>query len=474
MDEELSVCPAVRDLAEIDCRALIASPIEGVECLAASASALGFHHAFLFHAYKLMLPGPGEQFQDRLLSLREWWLNNAVNRDILVAIRLTRTGLPPPERSLGIEITRWQSLPERIRSSAKGCAAWRSHYEHCQETNPYFLLVTTSARDAYSAVMKAMERYRYYCALVGATSLSGRAIQVDDEWAFVDDASESPRPKGYAIRLEKGRLRFRGRYAPSSAAELHRACNATGALEAFVRHYSNSRRDAKLGNMDDALADFAAGVELAFDDYKAIGAEARYRPPRLFVEKSSILMALDWFRTHYHYLLEYALKPSFALSGNGALIDEKRPERAYALISDDEKWRALVSRCEWDELLKYRRNEILRELNSLPTVLTERCRQLRWDLARVIRARNALFHQGEPVQDDEYLPGLFLDAFDLILRLRLVGHKQGIGFNELVHIAEQDYEQLTRGIAGVSLCEFASFGWRRCFSKHGTDLPAKY
>lgn len=468
LDEELSA-PTVDSLESFDIRALMVTPARCAESLAASVSALGFHHGFLFHAYKSMLYPPETSFEERIGKLRSWWLANAHDREMQVVFRVTKTGRDPPSSRPDLRIIRWDALPETVRECGKESLEWWSRHQECALKNYYVVAVTVSARDAVSAAEKALERYCDYRSVLRATSPGVRALEIDDEWCLVHDPVQVPEGRDYPTRLAPDRFRLRGAYERGFAEILAKACDQSPPFMRYVESYSMAVEDAKVGKPREALPNIARGLDLAFDDYVASGDEAAWGPPRLFVEKGAILMALDWCRNHFHYVLEYCLRPSFALQG-GSVLSERRPEVAFDILSLDVTWSKSLKMCDWDELLKYRRDEILQELRGLPTTIQERHRQLRWDLARAVRARNSLFHQGLPLQD-EYLLGLFLDVFGLVLRLRVVAHQHSMSFNDLVHMAEEDFDGLASGSSEPPDGRaFAAFGWRRWQSTRGDDL----
>lgn len=469
MRDELSASTLV-PLTELDFGRVQSQPMEFAQSLGAAVSALGFDHSFLFHAYKAMLYPRDIPFEERLGKLREWWVANSASRTMKVAFRTIGPGIPPAMAS-PIELVRWNYLPDQIRDCAQRTPNWWLKHQKHAERNGSFLIFTVVACDPDNAAAIAPEKYADYT--FEASAARSKAIPMDDEWAFVDDSSQSPNARTYAIDVEKYRFPLRAApYDRKFAAELREASAANIDLKRFWQSYSKARDDARAGNPRDALDHIAKGIDLAYSGYSPSGTEKKWNPPRLFVNKTAILLALDWCSSYYSYVLEYGLKPSYAVAESYLFGAEKRPEVIFDLISDDRKWEAIIARCDWDELLKFRRDKILQELSSLPKVLVQRCRHARWDLARAVRARNALFHRGEPLQD-LYLLAIFLDAFDLILRLRVVAHNHGMKFGDIVQMAEQDYSDLTSGKLVADARLFATFGWRRWKSRRGDDIPTR-
>jgi hypothetical protein len=465
MNDELSAC-TLAPITSINFENLQSQPVELAEALGSAVSALGFDHGFLFHAYKAMLYPPKVPFRERLEKLRQWWIANSTPRPINVVLRTNKGGMVPATGST-LQLVKWKSLPPQILDCAQHCVDWWTTYQQPEQSDSPFFLVSTSACDSNNAVAIALERYSHY-SIFEASPAGKRPIGIDDRWAFVDDPNQSPSGRTYALRVDRYSFRLRRPFDLDLVPDFNEAAAADEDFATFWKHYSKAMKDIKDGEPNDALDDIAKAIELAYSGYirNSIEEKANWQPPRLFVEKSAILLALDWCRTHYHYLLEYVLKPSYAIEGDLLFGAEKRPNRIYEQMSDEDSWKSKIARCDWDELLKYRRNKTLNEPSSLPTVLPQRRRQAQWDLARAVRARNSLFHRGEPLQD-QYLLAIFLDAFDLILRLRLAAHKHAMKFNDLMHAAEQDYFNFVSGTLRPNTRMFASFGWQ------GWRLPSE-
>ena len=437
--------------------------------MGSSVSGLGFHHQFLFQAYRVMTYYSPDLFQQRLENLRKWWLFNANDREMTVVFPVTSTGRLPPSKSLSIELKKWGDLPIEIQDAAIGSPEWQPRFEEKVRLNHSFLSITLAAQDPVNAAEKALELFANYYTVLRAASASVRHINIDDEVALVNDPSEYPQPKSYCVQLVKHRFRTRGRYDYNFAKELAEACDKSKDMLRFTDSYSMAVDLARAGKPRDALPHLARGIDLAFGEYIAKEKEEKkWGQPRRFVDKTSLLMSLDWCRVYYNYLLVYCLEKSFHMAGS-SVIEARNPEKAFDIIRDDSEWNSKLLNCSWDELLNFRRYHLLQELEHLQHTIAEKRKQFRWDLARGVRARNLLFHQGLPLQD-EYLLGVLLGAFDLILRLRMVAIKKGISFNELVHLAEDDYSKIVSGKLNPDIKSFSSLSWRRWLSSGGTDI----
>jgi hypothetical protein len=455
MKEELSVS-APAQISDINFAKLESRPVGLAEDLASAVSTLGFDHGFLFHGFKAMLYPPGVSFASRLEKLREWWTANAVPRRIQVVFRMKKGGKLPPPGSL-LQVSKWNSLPPQIRQSAQECLDWWATHKEIAEQNGAFLIVSTRACDPNNAVAIALEAHSRYC--IFDTATGGGAIPIDDAWAFVDDPHQSPKGRTYALRVDKYRFRLRRAFDENSIDDFNDAVSMDEGFAKLWQYYSKAVTDIKDGNQNDALDDIAKALDIAYSGYTPIGAESSWGRARVFVEKSAIMMALDWSRTHYRYLLEYLLKPSYAVRGERLFGSELNPSKLFLRVSNDRFWANDIANSDWDELLKHRRNEVIHELSSLSAMLLMRRRQLRWDLARAVRARNSLFHRGEPLQD-QYLLAVFLDAFDLVLRVRLAATRAHVGFSDVVTMAEQDFtDLLSHPLDTDAKFLFASYGW---------------
>jgi hypothetical protein len=209
---------------------------------------------------------------------------------------------------------------------------------------------------------------------------------------------------------------------------------------------------------DAALDDIAKALDVSFLGYRPQGSGSAWMPARIFAETASILWALYWSGTHYRYLLEYALRPSWTIHGDTLFGDERRPEVVFSLLANPDKWAEAIRRAEWDELLKCRREQLLAELASLPSIAAGIQRRARWDLARSVRARNSLFHRGEPLQD-EYLVAVLLLAFDIILKLRLHSVESGKAFERVVRGALRQYHEIRTGTVIPAAAKLVTLGW---------------
>jgi hypothetical protein len=458
MNDELSV-QALTSLADFRFEIVQSEPITLAESLAASVSALGFDHGFLFHAYKAMLYPRTESFQNRLEKLRQWWLENSTSRPIEVVLRTTKGGMAPPPGS-SLQPVRWNSVSSHLRDCAQRSSDWWSANKQFAENNDVFLSVTTSACDPTSAAAIAVERHSHY-SIFEAAAAGKKAVLIDRAWALVDDAQQSPHSRTYALRLDNYRFRLKPPLDLDQVSELNKATAADKDFAKFWHHYSRAIEDIRNGDPNEALDDVAKALDLAYSGYSRTTSEANqgWKAARLFVEKSAVLLALDWCRTHYQYVLEYVLKPSYSMKNDRLFGDELRPHKIFAKMSDDASWESAMTLCSWDELLRFRRNKMVEEFASLSSVLPRERRRARWDLARAIRARNSLFHRGEPLQD-QYLLAVFLDTFDVILKVRLAAHKYKLTFNDLIHAADQDYSALSTGAPLTPYPNmFISFGW---------------
>ena len=113
-------------------------------------------------------------------------------------------------------------------------------------------------------------------------------------------------------------------------------------------------------------------------------------------------------------------------------------------------------------------------LADMPATLRHVRTVASWDLARAVRARNTLVHQGGYLRHHRLLAVLF-DVYELVLRLRLAALKRrpanpDAGFVELAGEVERDFEELATGAYSRqplrSLCED---GWGSLW--HTSSVP---
>lgn len=451
MDDEVKATPAI-SLGEIKLADISSQPVTIAESLAHTVSALSFDHRFLFHAYKAMLYPPKIPFETRVGKLRQWWIDNSAPRSIKVVFR-TRSGGASPKKGSAMALERWETLPESIQQCARKCEPWWLSHQGLADTNGYFMAVVVEANSPDGAESLALERYADYRRYL---PIRAKPIEIDDEWSFVDDSHQKPSSKTYALHQDKYHFRVRHYDAPT----VHLVSKAAAhdlSLSDFWKHYQAASDDVARDKPDSALDNIAKALDKTFEGYQPVG--KKWKGPRVFVEAASIVESLYWLGTQYRYILEYTLKPSWTIGGKNIFgDDERRPEKILARIVEDRQWLSAIAGSDWDELLKFRRRQFVAELASLPSVLADRRKRSRWDLARAVRARNSLFHRGEPLQD-QYLLAVFLSGFDLALRLRIGASQVGKPFATMVGDAARQYDEICTGVSKPAPEQFVTLGW---------------
>lgn len=464
-DERAILSPDL--LSAFDFARIPFEPVSTAERLASITSGVGFHHAFLYHAYKIMVGTSLPSFIERLESLRDWWLANSARRLMTVIFVPSGTG-QPPGTGVGASLLKWSALPADLRAHARATTAWWDRFGDHIEHDRYLWVAESMGSDFYGATTLAWEAYLDYSA--SSHAFKAKPIPLNISPALVRDPDEKPAGRSYAFSWQKYNFRLPPAYSAAFVHSIAKTSAKDRPLKNFWMAYAKALSDVRAGNPVDAIDDIAKGIDLAFAGYKPIATESGWGWPRLLVEKGAILLALDWFATRFGYLREYLSAPMFLLGGDSLMGRERRPERIFARVAESSGWDAVISRSDWDRLLQYSRDTQLQELRQLPQSLQYRHRVARWDLARAVRARNALFHRGETLQD-QYLLAVLLQLFDLVIRLRLVAAEHGITWDRLAHLAEDDFSALCAGGAVGSWDLFVGFGWRRWRSKLGDDVP---
>lgn len=397
--------------------------VSACDRLAAGLLAVGFHPSFLYHAFKSFLSPRDTPFEDRYEGLMRWWSQNATPRQMTVVLRPTAHGVPPATGDKHWSLNKWSDLPQAMRDSVRRDTDWwRTHGQYANDEK-YFLCLGVAAPDADYAASLAQEAFRYHAYRFRVPSPLETTVLVD-----LNELEEKDQ--------ELARLRHA---------------------------YAKALEDVRRGNPYEALADLAQGIDLAMHGYIPSAQENSWKRPRLLVEKAAVLVAIDWPWRHFRYFLDYVLSPSYTVAGTRLFDDERRPGALLAKVLDDASWGSTIARAPWDELLEYRRNLIVKVCAAGGDVIKRQWRLALWDLARAVRARNALLHGGRPVRD-AYLIAVLLHAFDILIRLRVFARRRGLTFTEAIRLAQEDCNNLVNGTSSSK--EWVAFGWRGMRALH--------
>lgn len=334
-----------------------------------------------------------------------------------------------------------------------------------------------SARDPNSALETALRTYYDYCACVRAASPALKPTLLNLEAAVVQLPNEPPLLRRLPIHAR--RFRMRGGADRELFGRLDALVGASPVAATFVRNFAEATERLREGDVDSALEALILNQDLAFQGCRAHD----WRYPRYLVELGSKLVALDWPRRYFTYIETYCRQTSHAVDPLPGIKDRKRAcvlllaRNAWPLITNDQRWEQLMARTPWDSLLEYRRKHFMHSLAHLSETVTRVRTLAAWDLARAVRARNTLVHEGSYLRHHQLI-GVLLDVYELILRLRLAGFDRrptnpDAGFVNLANELEKDFDDLQRGAFRRqtlrSLCED---GWGALWIATAPAAPA--
>lgn len=458
--------PFSYDLVETD-------PILAAERLAASPHAARHHPLYLFHGIRILL-GSNESFENRVAKLALSWASSP--SEYRLYFRLTRPGRDPADRKNSpLKRLPWLELPEHLRALAAEWPFQRAAEPSTElepETKQFFVVqITATARDSNAALENAVRTYHDYRACVQASSPGWRGISVDLSTALIERVDTPNQAR--TVSVQPRRFLMRGGRNFELLKELEAATEASSLFAAFVRNFASASERLRNGDVVSAFEALVLSQDLAF---YGCDHHSSWRYPRYLVELGSMLVALDWPRRYYDYIEVYCRTPSHTVDPDPQVADRVlsralvRPRSGWPLIVDDGKWAKIISRSDWDELLKRRREDFTALLKNLAAELGRRQRIAAWDLARAVRDRNFFVHRGSYLRHHRSI-GILLDAYELVLLLRIMGFKRTPtdpqrGFNGLAVEVERDFADLIEGRytrqTARSLCED---GWSRMWSR---------
>jgi len=444
---------------------LSTDPAAFAERIALGALACGYNVGFLYHAYKALLLPLGPTFEDRLQGLIEWWKNNSTPRQFQVTFRVVGGGRHPRNAFTDIHLESWNELSPGLQACGKRCSDWLKQVGPEVIQAARFLRFSTEAIDQVGALAAASRRYGEYATWAFGHGGGSRPVEFDTEWVLVDDPNQSPKGKNYCFAPRRTGLTVHRAVSEELFDNLAQATpNTLGVTDS----YSKALAALREGMLNDALSHAASGMELAFHECVPPN---HWKRPRLFVEWASILLAVDRLRVYFADFHEYCLGPSHGV-GSSSPFSNRQPASLLETVLSQSQWRTVITHYPWDELLNRRRADLIAKLD-LGTMLPRWRALYRWDLARAVRARNRLVHRRVTIQE-EYVLGIVLMAFQIILGMRLAAAQQAVPFREAVNLALSDYEKICSGDRSLNGSDFALFGWRRWRDHSTTDIAQGY
>jgi hypothetical protein len=441
---------------------LLNEPVRGAHLLASAVTALGFHHEFLMHAASVMLAMEDRPFVDRLAYMMEWWLNNSERRPIIVAFRRLESG-----QAAGGRRVKYHELPTQMQGSLLRNPKWLSEQPDGWQDTYEFQTMSVAALDINSAADLAREHHRTLRARMRAKGKTTAAVDTFRPLAW--DEFQQPEPaRALTWRLNPYRFpepqRFR---SGRPLSQFHEACEQDPVLGSFATHYLEATIELHEGRPDDAFDHLCKSLDLvmATPGTTDIG-RGNIGLPRRLVEHGATLLALDWQHLRFRHIMNYLSAPSPIYGGISPLGGERRPERVLTMIADDDSWTKIFKRCSWDEFLAWHRNRLLQEMaNPGPVIASVRSR-IEWDLARAVRSRNRLFHEGRPLLA-EHILAVFIAAIDHVVRLRVVATREHVRFEDIVRLAEMDLRIIIDRNSLSNMMDHTAFGWRSWRSRSG-------
>jgi hypothetical protein len=428
------------------------NPTLAAERLAANQAAKLHHPLYLFHAINILLDTGPSSFEERLERLEDAW-RVATETDYVVYFRVTKLRALPSKRDESpVRLTSTAGLPDPVKLTI---ADWK------EKPELGILRVVTRTRDPKGALESATRKYYDYRATVRAASPSLKPSEIDLSTAIVQNLSGPDPPRLMAIQHR--RFQMRGGKDFTLFERLERAVSTSVLVATFVRNLAEAIEKLREGDVDSSLEALILNQDLAFQGCRI----HTWRYPRYLVEIGSKLIALDWPRRYFEYLKTYLRQPSHTVVPLDHIRHDKLSrtlllaQDAWLHITDRKRWARMISRTSWDCLLAHRREAFLLSVSNLPTTVNRVQTVAAWDLARAVRARNTLIHEGLYLQHHRLI-GVLLDTYELVLQLRLMAcerspHDPETGFNQLVNDIERDFEDATNGIAmrqtARSLCE---------------------
>jgi len=442
-------------------------PMFAAEQLSASQHAQGHHPLYLFHAINVLLGNDPEDFASRVMKVQQVWTDSASSQYRLY-FRTTRGGKPPAKHeATPVKLLTWENLPEPVRELATcWCELGQSGQEQSRLPSAFEIVVV--AKDTNAAIEDAMRRYHDYRACVVASSPGRDPIALDLSEAVVVRAGAS---ESFLTSVQPRRFRMRGGSDTVLLARLDAAIDRSDVFAAFVRNFGEAVQRLREGDLDSALESLVLNQDLAFQGCGTHASE-KWKYPRYLVEVGSKLVALDWLRRYFDYIVLYCRQPSHTVDANVGIQDKRLSHtllvlrEAWPLVIDDLKWARVINRALWDELLKVRRHEFVQSLANLPASLGRVQKVSAWDLARAIRARNTLIHRGVYLRHHRSI-GILLDVYELIIRLHLMVFERKPSnpleyFNQLVGELEADFDALLKGtFTRQTLRSLCEEGWNR-------------
>jgi len=449
-------------------------PLLAAEKLGGVSVACGLHPLYSFHALKILLRTEEGSFGRRLLELLEGW-ESTTQESYRLYFRITGGGVKPTNSDqTNLKVLPWPEVAEMVREAAAKSAE-NTAGGAAEGSQPVGIMqVSVRALDPNAALEGAIRAYYDYRACVRASSPATKPIPIDVSTAIIERPG-STEPK--LIPILPRRFQMRGASKPVLLARLHRAAAQSGLFATFVRNFAEAIERLREGDLDSALEALVLNQDLAF--YGCENSEG-WRRARFLVEVGSRLYALEALRRYFDYLVVYCRQPSHAVAPNPLMRNENLSQilictkDPWPLLVNDGRWSGVIARSDWDELLKHRRAEFVRAVENPVSLVREVQRRFAWDLARAVRARNALVHEGGYVSHHHTI-GVLLDVYELVLRVRLKSIEerpsdpQG-NFNSAARQILVDYNSLIGGRFTRSMVKtLCQEGWNNMWAEFPAD-----
>jgi hypothetical protein len=449
VNDELSQC-RFTPFEELDFAQLTVEPGRFAERLGLALISLGFNDRFLFHAAWKMLGSEAQSFEERIHSLRTWWRDNASMRSTSVAFPVKEVGT---RHAFGVPLRfiRWHMFSDDVKKHIIEHTQWQKQFGAWIHEDRYFACIDVTAVDSNGAAHLALEHFiRHQTLGIGARK---KPSSIDYERPIVIDLQQRPDGRISSIKYEPYYYKWTDRLGRDFPKHIVSACDRNKDFARFFEGYLRAADALRAHDPERAMDGLAAGIDIPFKSVPTT-----WGSYRTFIDKAAKLWALDWFRIYFRYIINYCIvvqdRDKISIFGR-----ERRPEQLFDIMIDEIRWREIFRQIHWEEIVNYHRSLAIDQMSSMAGEIRFRHRLATWDLARALRARHALFHRGEPVEDFHAVTVL-MEAFEMLLGLWVFALDAGISFAELVAKAEQAYQGRARFRAfPLPLRRFVSHGW---------------
>lgn len=377
--------------------------VESAEQFAQSLSFAGFGRETLYGAFHEF--EKAETLVEGVRSVSAWHQERTNRRSFEVARPVAKLGLIPQGLDLTVH-NEANPLPEAIAQRVASAVELGHTGVH-----RHWIVARFEANDPASALLLFDERWQRYL-----TRLLRPAKPATLDGTFVVVHDVFPPPAGRTIAFQ---ARPRYGYPPPprvSTALLDWLLAVAGkdrSLGLCLDHYLwASRCLLTTGSVREAFQNLLPLLDFAFECDAPVRGTAS--PFGRNIELGADAIAFLYVKNSFRYLDAHLRSKSYAY-GHRSLAGGSS-EDVYRLLTSDVAWKqSCESAAAWNELLHHRRTQFVSDLQD-PVASMRRVRQfMRWDLGRVVRARHAFAHRGEPLTDDYLLAVAFELAFSALL-----------------------------------------------------------